>query len=59
MGGTYTVPIWVIVLQTVRISKKKIRQYFKSHQKIFFASSSKMNRRVYQDFVENFFFLLI
>ena len=51
--------IWVILLQTVRISKKKIRQYFKSHQNFFFASSSEMNRHVYQDFVENFFFLLI
>ena len=47
--------IWVILLQTVRISKKKIRQYFKSHQNFFFASSSKMNRHVYQDFVEIFF----
>ena len=38
--------------------EKKIRQYFKSHQKLFFASTSKMNRHVYQDFVEKFFFSL-
>ena len=36
--------------------EKKIRQYFKSHQNFFFASSSKMNRHVYQDFVEKKFF---